>query len=118
MLIQPIQPTRFAYVLVVELRKPPVGIIISTSPSNAHKFQLIIVSGHHALADAQQYLEAQCARVHSEVYSLSRRPFQRDVEGEIMDGWEFVNPDNVVEQAAFIEKVVLCDGCVGQAVEG
>jgi hypothetical protein len=116
--IQPTQPTRLAYVLVVELRKPPVGIIISTSPSSTHKFQPIVVSAHHRLADAHRYLEAQCARVHSEVYYLSRRPFQRDVEGEIMDGWEFVNPDNVVEQAAFIEKVVLCDECVGQTVEG
>jgi hypothetical protein len=52
------------------------------------------------------------------VYYLSRRAFHRDVEGEIMDGWEFVNPDDVVEQAAFIEKVILCDECVGQTVAG
>jgi hypothetical protein len=112
------QSTRFAYVLIVELRTPPAGIIITTSPSNTHKFQPIAVSAHHTLASAKQCLEAQCARVHSEVYYLSRRAFHRDVEGEIMDGWEFVNPDDVVEQAAFIEKVILCDECVGQTVAG
>jgi hypothetical protein len=111
------QPPRFAYVLIVELRKPPEVIIISSSPNNQHRFTPIVVSAHHTLADVQQYLDAQCTRVHSEVYYLSKRPFRRDVEGKMLDGWEFVNPDGVVEQAAFIEKVVLCDGCVGQTVE-
>jgi hypothetical protein len=44
------QSTRFAYVLIVELRTPPAGIIITTSPSNTHTSSSQLLYQHTILS--------------------------------------------------------------------
>lgn len=108
----------YIYVVMRELRVPSQNYVMSTSPDNTHKRTPQVISAWHSLRAAQDELVAENGRIAVGPSGIAwiTALFQRTVDDEVLDGYTFVDPASPtqeVEITMFIEKVRLCDRCLG-----
>jgi hypothetical protein len=108
----------YMYFVIRELRVSSPNLVMSTSPDNTHEHTYQLLSVWHSLGAAQDELSAENERIAAGPASIAwiKTPFQRNVDGEVLDGCTFVDPASSTQDLTIttsIEKVRLGDRCLG-----